>query len=185
MLADLVGSIAHPPRDDRGVRFAVVPRNQLGVRDVEDRDRARRRVVAAADKQRADCEDWCLPPGNHTASMAHCKLCKCRACSACYTRAWPKWATANPRAVLASCELFGGGICNRTGNFSATLAATTAAWNYNHTSQWIADVFTASYAREAAGFKALTVASDVGLTATELAGIGMSKDEVAADGLGT
>ena len=123
-----------------------------------------------------------LPPGNHTASMAHCKLCKCRACSACYTRAWPKWATANPRAVLASCELFGGGICNRTGNFSATLAATWATWNYNHTSEWIKGVFRASYAREAAGFKALTVASDVGLSASELAGIGMSRDDARAEG---
>ena len=99
MLADLVGSIAHPPRDDRGVRFAVVPRNQLGV-----------------------------------------------------------------------------------GNFSATLAATWASWNYNHTSEWIADTFRSSYAREKSGFKALTVASDVGLSASELAGIGMSREEARAEG---
>ena len=55
-------------------------------------------------------------------------------------------------------------------------------WNYNHTSQWVADVFRASYAREAAGFKALTVASDVGLSASELAGIGMSREEARAEG---
>ena len=56
------------------------------------------------------------------------------------------------------------------------------AWNYNHTSEWIGDVFKAKYAREAAGFKALTVASDVGLSASELAGIGMSREEARAEG---
>ena len=92
------------------------------------------------------------------------------------------WLRAISWALHRQEVLFGGGICNRTGNFSATLAATTKLWNYNHTSEWISDIFRARYAREASGFKALTVASDVGLSASELAGIGMSREEARAEG---
>ena len=91
-----------------------------------------------------------------------------------------------PRQSEIARRSFVGPVCGRTcapaGNFSATLAATWSAWNYNHTSQWLGDVFRANYAREAAGFKALTVASDVGLSASELEGIGMSREEARAEG---
>ena len=39
--------------------------------------------------------------------------------------------------MRATCALFGSAICNATGNYSATLQAVTARWNYNHTPQWI------------------------------------------------
>ena len=61
-------------------------------------------------------------------------------------------------------------------------ASSPPATHYNHTSEWISDIFESKYAREASGFKALTVASDVGLSASELAGIGMSREEARAEG---
>ena len=116
---------------------------------------------------RTNCEDWCEVRNQ---SLAHCKLCKCRACGACYSSALPKWATANPTAVRATCALFGSAICNSTGNYSATLGAVTARWNYNHTSHWIDDLFAAHYATMQAdrAFVAQTVPVDTGLTAEEV-----------------
>ena len=116
---------------------------------------------------RTNCEDWCEVRNQ---SVAHCKLCKCRACGACYSSALPKWATANPTAVRATCALFGSAICNSTGNYSATLDAVTARWNYNHTSHWIDDIFAAHYRTQQAdrSFVAQTVPVDTGLTAEEV-----------------
>ena len=59
-----------------------------------------------------------------------------------------------------------------TGNWSATLQAVTARWNYNHTRSWIDDVFATHYAHAPPNatrpFVALTVPIDAGLTADEL-----------------
>ena len=75
--------------------------------------------------------------------------------------------------MRATCALFGRAICNATGNFSATLTAVTARWNYNHTRSWIDDIFAHEYAQppNATPFVAQTVPVDAGLTEEEVRAI--------------
>ena len=92
---------------------------------------------------------------------------KCRGCATCYSLQLPVWATSNPIAVQAACKHFGTGICNATGNLSATLTLAWQQWNWNHTKAWIDEIFATRYRKETAGFQALTVAAHVGLEDAE------------------
>eukprot|EP00966_Prymnesium_polylepis_P166042 3838353-Prymnesium_polylepis.1 len=117
---------------------------------------------APMDKGVADCElSWC---GNKT---DHCQFCKCRGCATCESLRLPSWATSNPKAVQAACDKFGVGICNATGNLSATMERVWQRWNWNHTSAWIDEIFSTTYRNVTATFRAQTVAADDGLDQSE------------------
>lgn len=158
------------------------------------RRRAQRRLVLSrlgeacssgvrGDVRLADCEGWCDRGArtNTTSSLAPCKFCKCRACRACVNPTLPKWATHTIAGVRASCALFGAGICNATGNLSATIgrvqAAAYARWQFNHTHQWIDALFAATYRvegevharQQADGSAPRMVAAEEGLGEEEMA----------------
>ena len=83
----------------------------------------------------------------------------------CYTSALPDWATATIAGIRASCAMFGSGICNATGNLSATIrrveAEAYARWAFNHTNQWIDALFAATYRKESGMYEALSRAGSV------------------------
>ena len=136
----------------------------------------------------ADCEEWCDPQPRvapvepsgarlgrggrgrraraaasteqtRPPSLAPCKMCKCRACRVCESPVLPKWATRTVAGVRASCELFGQGVCNASGQLDATLKRVEAEayqkWLFNHSAQWINALFETSYRLEAAVYRAL------------------------------
>mmetsp|Transcript_4043 Transcript_4043/g.8637 ORF Transcript_4043/g.8637 Transcript_4043/m.8637 type:complete len:204 (-) Transcript_4043:44-655(-) len=118
-----------------------------------------------------DCEEWCS-----NSTIDHCKFCKCRGCSSCYTLPLPSWTRANPVAVQAACSQFGMGICNASGDVNNRLAAAWASWNYNRTSAWIDDIFNATYRLETKGFRAQTVDAEFGLENEELESVMQHSD---------